>query len=179
MTSIAAFVMQFIVCFRLREDASELTSALVILFCLFQQWSALTSNPDPLCNPYADSAGNATARLSLNLIVTFVAMFTAAATFEDEEPVKTSLNEPFLESALDAANAKSVESKGQANAMTAEATTMDKREDATVSTAKPVAHQDSKFAISNQTIMFQVLFCIASIYYAMLLTNWGSPDTLT
>ena len=128
--------MQFIVCFRLRDDASELTSALVILYCLFLQWSALSSNPDPLCNPYADSAGNATARLSLNLIVTFAAMFTAAGTVEDEEPVKTSLNEPFLTSNVDVEAYKSVEPEGKANAMTAESTTTVKKADQAAPTAQ-------------------------------------------
>jgi hypothetical protein len=27
--------------------------------------------------------------------------------------------------------------------------------------------------------MFQLLLCLAAIYYAMLTTNWGSPDSLT
>ena len=88
-TTVASIAMQTVVCFRLREDASVFTSSIVILYCLFLQWSALSSNPDPVCNPYENSAGNASVRLSLNIIVTFAVMFTAAATVKDEEPVKT------------------------------------------------------------------------------------------
>ena len=57
-TAISAVAMQFVVCFRLREDASELTSAFVILYVLYLQWSALSSRPDAECNPYEDSQGN-------------------------------------------------------------------------------------------------------------------------
>ena len=56
-------------------------------------------------------------------------MFTAAGTVEDEEPVKTSLNEPFLTSNVDVEAYKSVEPEGKANAMTAESTTTVKKAD--------------------------------------------------
>jgi len=51
---------------------------------------------------------------------------------------------------------------------------------AAVEGAKPDAQEEKgvSFAISNQTIWFQVLFALASIYYCMLLTSWGSPDSL-
>ena len=50
-TTVAAFIMQILPCFRLREDASELTSAFVILYTLFLQWTAFVSNTDEQCNP--------------------------------------------------------------------------------------------------------------------------------
>ena len=34
------------------------------------------------------------------------------------------------------------------------------------------------FPISTATILFQLLLVLASIYYAMLLTNWGQPTIL-
>ena len=34
------------------------------------------------------------------------------------------------------------------------------------------------FPISTATILFQLLLVLASIYYSMLLTNWGSPTIL-
>lgn len=104
-TTVLSVLMQFVVCLRLRSDASELTSALVILYCLFLQWSALSSNPDPVCNPHQDSSGTATGRMVISMIVTFVAMFTAAATVEDEkipdssESKSDQLSEPILPAA--------------------------------------------------------------------------------
>ena len=86
-STIAVVIMQIITCFGLRKDASELTSAIVILYCLFLQWSALSSYPDAECNPYDNSAGNAVARLVINLSITFITMFTAAATVDDDASV--------------------------------------------------------------------------------------------
>lgn len=34
------------------------------------------------------------------------------------------------------------------------------------------------FPISTATILFQVLMILASIYYSMLLTNWGTPSVM-
>jgi len=31
------------------------------------------------------------------------------------------------------------------------------------------------FPITTQTILFQVLLLLASLYYGMLMTNWGDP----
>lgn len=117
-TTVASLVMQFITCFGLRKDASELTSAIVILYCLFLQWSALSSNPDAECNPNDNSAGNAILRLVFNLLVTFLTMFTAAATVEDDAQVAVSnesaqqLNEALLPEGGDGeAGAKTDDSK--------------------------------------------------------------------
>jgi hypothetical protein len=49
---------------------------------------------------------------------------------------------------------------------------------------EPVTRRDGKtldqedlhsFPISGTTIVFQILLILASIYYSMLLTNWGNP----
>jgi hypothetical protein len=47
-----------LVLFRTREDASLLTSAIVVCYILYLQWSALASNPDSECNPSLDSNAN-------------------------------------------------------------------------------------------------------------------------
>lgn len=171
-TAVASVIMQGVVCLGLRNDASVFTSALVTLYCLFLQWSALSSNPDAECNPYEDSTGNATARLTINLIITFIAMFTAAATVEDELPAAIpdasekaqAIQEPFLDKEGGVADSSKTVPEGEAKI---------------VETKKDAVSDNSAIAVSKQSIMFQVLFVLASIYYAMLTTNWGSPDTLT
>ena len=40
------------------------------------------------------------------------------------------------------------------------------------------AEDNHVFPISTATIMFQGLMMLASIYYAMLLTNWGNPTVM-
>jgi|688.fasta_scaffold995210_2 hypothetical protein len=37
------------------------------------------------------------------------------------------------------------------------------------------ALEHKAFPITKATILFQALLILSSIYYAMLLTNWGSP----
>ena len=111
--------MQIITCFGLRKDASDLTSTIVILYCLFLQWSALSSNPDTECNPNEDSSGNAVARLVCNLIITFITMFTAAATVDDDAPVATnaveSQQEQLNEALLPASSNNEAGGEGAAN----------------------------------------------------------------
>ena len=34
------------------------------------------------------------------------------------------------------------------------------------------------FPISTATILFQVLMVLASVYYSMLMTNWGNPSAM-
>ena len=173
-TTIAAVVMQIITCFGLRKDASELTSAIVILYCLFLQWSALSSYPDAECNPYDDSSGNAVARLVINLVITFITMFTAAATVDDDAPVAEaeSSSEQLNEALLPAETSKNNE--GAKTAEDGDATSAAK-----TSTINVVnEEQGVSFAISTPTLWFQLLFSFASIYYCMLLTSWGSPDSL-
>ena len=41
---------------------------------------------------------------------------------------------------------------------------------------KKTAEEMHVFQITTQTIVFQVLMLLSAIYYAMLLTNWGSPN---
>ena len=36
-----------------------------------------------------------------------------------------------------------------------------------------------RFYVSSESIIFQVCCTLAAIYYAMLLTNWGSPSSFS
>ena len=51
-------------------------------------------------------------------------------------------------------------------------------EDVETGGKKVSADEMHVFPISQATILFQALLCLASIYYAMLLTNWGKPTIL-
>ena len=55
-TCICGFLMYALVLLKARHDASIFTSSLVLTYCLYLQWVALSSNPykDGLCNPYYD-----------------------------------------------------------------------------------------------------------------------------
>ena len=45
--------------------------------------------------------------------------------------------------------------------------------------AKQEEAAEPKFYVSSQSILFQVCMILAAIYYAMLLTNWGSPSSFS
>ena len=57
-TLIASIASYAIVFFRTREDASILTSSIVVAYLLYLQWSALSSRPDDQCNPFGTSNAN-------------------------------------------------------------------------------------------------------------------------
>ena len=71
--------MYVIVLFRTRKDASALTSAIVVAYNLYLQWSAMSSNPDQTCSPYTQSAGNTTGQLILGLFFTIVSLMVISA----------------------------------------------------------------------------------------------------
>jgi hypothetical protein len=51
-TIVAGIAFYTLVLLRTRDDASILTSSIVLCYCLYLQWSALSANPDPVCNPF-------------------------------------------------------------------------------------------------------------------------------
>ena len=92
-TCLLGLVMYGIVLIRTRRDASVLTSAIVLSYCLYLQWSAMSSKNDPECNPYMHSGGNTTAEIILGLFFTFVSLLViSASTAKDgEENLTTQL----------------------------------------------------------------------------------------
>ena len=51
-TCIFGVLIHVLVCFTPREDASILTSSLVLSYNVYLQWAAFSSLPDETCNPY-------------------------------------------------------------------------------------------------------------------------------
>ena len=159
-TIVVGILMYILVLFKPREDASILTSSLVLSYSLYLQWSALSSLPDETCNPFFESSGATITQVVLGLSITFIALLYASSSTDqnqleskDEDQNLTSkLNTPLLE---DEDSNKRVADVGEVTA-----------EDMHV------------FPISSATILFQLLLVFASMYYAMMLTNWGSPTLL-
>jgi hypothetical protein len=69
-----------IVFYRTREDASILTSSIVVAYILYLQWSALASNPDTVCNPFGKSSVNTTMQIVAGLAFTFMALAVISST---------------------------------------------------------------------------------------------------
>ena len=99
-TCIAGIAMYVIVLFRTRNDASIFTSSIVLCYNLYLQWSALSSNPYGVCNPYTTSAGNTTFEIIAGLIFTFISLLTISSQTSKEgevENVATAINAPMME----------------------------------------------------------------------------------
>jgi hypothetical protein len=57
-TLVAAVMSYGVIFLRTREDASILTSSIVVAYMLYLQWSALSSRPNDQCNPFGTSSTN-------------------------------------------------------------------------------------------------------------------------
>jgi hypothetical protein len=148
------FGIGFTVCLllRTREDISILTNGMVMLYCTYLSWSALATRPTDSCNRFTDSAGNTFAQIFCGLGFTMLALFglsvMSAGSDEEVKNGAAALNSALIEK-VDEAESRDVEN------------------------AEP---QDPHvFEISTATIWFHVLMMFASVYYCMLITNWGNP----
>lgn len=109
---------------RTRSDASIFTSSLVLTYCLYLQWNALSSSPVLGCNPYVITGKqpwNRTLMTIMGLIFTFLSlMIISASTFKEEKDVMaedtaqaevnvaTGVNAPLMETE-NAADVKAAE----------------------------------------------------------------------
>ena len=93
LTCLLGLVMYGIVLVRTRKDASVLTSAFVFSYCLYLQWSAMSSKNDAECNPYIHSGGNTTMEITLGLFFTFISLLVISSTTakDGEENLTTQL----------------------------------------------------------------------------------------
>jgi hypothetical protein len=60
---------------RSRDDASILTSALLALYVLYLQWTAMASKDDDSCNPFNYSIANSVLNIIFGFIITVVCLF--------------------------------------------------------------------------------------------------------
>ena len=153
---IAGVVMYGLVLLRTREDASILTSSIVLSYCLYLQWSALSSDNDKKCNPYTDSAANTLTLLVFGCFFTFTSLLVISASTQKEEEKNLAV----------AVNSALLENEGDDGAVV---------QDIEENGVKKTAQEMHVFPITTATILFQALLVLSAIYFAMLLTNWGSP----
>ena len=160
-STILGVFMYGIVLVRTRKDASMLTSSIVWSYQLFLQWSAMASSPDTQCNPYTNSAGNTTAEIILGLFFTFLALLIigGSTTKSDDATLTGDMASHMME--------KEEPQGGQYSKVDLESTG-----------TKINSEEAHVFPISTATIVFQALMVLASVYYSMLMTNWGNPSVM-
>ena len=84
-TLIAAVLMHGLVLLRTRDDASLLTSSIVLTYCLYMQWSALSSDVNTQCNPYYSNPTNTICLLIFGLFFTYASLLVISASTKKEE----------------------------------------------------------------------------------------------
>lgn len=110
-TTVMAVVLYGIIALRAREDASMFTSSLVVAYCLYLQWSALSSDENSECNPFSfriiDNSHNPKANtitmMVFGLLFTFVSLLTISGKTkkQSEEGLATTLNSVMMEDDVD------------------------------------------------------------------------------
>ena len=123
----------------------------------------MSSAPDAECNPYTDSAGNTTLEICIGLFFTFLCLLIiGGSTTKGDDPTLTGdMASHMMEKEEDTQAYKQINpSEG------------DNKE------GGKSAEEAHVFPISTATIMFQALMVLASVYYSMLMTNWGNPSVM-
>jgi hypothetical protein len=94
--SIASYVVVF---FKTRDDASILTSSLVVAYLLYLQWSALASRPNDQCNPFEHSNANTVLQIIVGAFVTVISLMVISSTTKKshKQNLTTKINQPLME----------------------------------------------------------------------------------
>lgn len=197
-TMLGIIVMYGLVFLRTRADASILTSGIAALYCLYLQWSALSSDPNTECNHLRGSGGNDFFQIGLGIFFTLLSLFIISASTAkkgqgadhlmeeaEEEKKEGELTEEQVQLAHERQAGIAVQ-PGQKNqdGTGAPAVQHRTRDDGNDSDDGETLHDrrgqgKAKFAISPQTIQFQLLLILSSVYYCMLFTNWMNPELFT
>lgn len=84
---------------RSRKDASILTSAIASFYCLYLQWSALSSDTDKSCNSNYDTASNTTSQIIVGLCFTVAVLIIISGSTKssDEDNVTANVGAHIME----------------------------------------------------------------------------------
>jgi Serine incorporator (Serinc) len=91
-TLVASIASYAVVFFRTRQDASILTSSIVVSYLLYLQWSALSSRPNDSCNPFQNSAANTVMQIVAGGFVTAISLMVISSTTKKSDNLTTKMN---------------------------------------------------------------------------------------
>ena len=156
-----------------RKDASILTTGLAALYIQYLQWTALSSDPSMECRGYS---GSAAGQIVLGVIITFFALFMmsgTAPTGDDPKEAQAAVADEAAEPMAANATTNDDESKVKKRA-----SLIGEHENGDDSD-EDIKKKAFIFPISKETITFQLIMMLSSMYYAMLCTNWLEPGLYT
>mmetsp|Transcript_13118 Transcript_13118/g.22151 ORF Transcript_13118/g.22151 Transcript_13118/m.22151 type:complete len:141 (+) Transcript_13118:698-1120(+) len=97
-TLVGVMAMYGLVFLRSRKDASVLTSGVASLYCLYLQWSALSSDHDGSCNSNLGDKQVGWLQIGLGLFFTMVSLFViSGSTHSDDETLANEMGAHMME----------------------------------------------------------------------------------
>lgn len=159
-----------------------LPPAVVWCYCVWLIWSAETSNPDTVCNPV--KTGSSPAQIALGLAITALSLaYTAWSAANsvgglfasDDETSEASAGLLTNESgarAIVTGDAEGTEALEAARDKAADDSDADPEAGRAAASATPAA--DDEADAGRGSWVFHVIMMTASLYMAMLLTDWGA-----
>lgn len=152
---------------KIRQDGSILTHCLVSFYCLYLQWTALSSSLDKDCNRNYGQRSNSLWQILLGLLFTAFALLFYGGNQPTDDVVE------IKEQSDSDEHVKAAHSRQQAPLINRDPQD-DSDEDEKGKGSK--GKQTFVFSISSATIHFQLAMMLSSIYYSMLCTNWLNPS---
>lgn len=161
-------------------------ASMVIIYCTYVILSAVANEPDDnMCNPLTRSRGTRTTTLVIGALFTFLAISystsraatqgKALITKSDYHPLNTASAVPLVTSQPEGfpSNMRSdtLTAAVESGAIPASALDDDDDDDYDVK-------DDEKNGVAYNYAFFHLIFAIASMYVAMLLTNWNNVTTI-
>jgi len=131
-TLVGVVMMYGLVLTRSRKDASVLTSSIASFYCLYLQWSALSSDQDATCNSNYATASNTTSQILVGLGFTVAVLIIISSSTKSSDEDNTTANVG-------------------AHIMESDETIQDKED---IETTGKTAEEAHVFAISSATITF-------------------------
>lgn len=124
----------------------------MFLYMVYLTWTALASRPTDKCNPFYREDHGTILQIVFGLVFTFITLIVLGFSKKDEDK-------------------EHIENKLK-NMVAEDANSDDELEKTNVKGEK---EKTNVFPVSQSTIIFQGFMIFVSIYYAMLITNWGRP----
>lgn len=142
-----------LVILKTRESASLFTTSVIVLYLVYLTWSALQHRPESWNDLYHNDAA-LVFQIVLALAVTFMVMVIYAVGAKSSDAPENRINR-YIEGDQE-------EEASQVSADDEKATGGDKKE-------------TQVYNITTSTIIFHAFMIVVSIYYWMLISNWGRP----
>ena len=140
-----------LVCFKTRESASLFTTSIIMTYLVYLGWSALQQRPTESCNELYHDEGATVFQVFLALFVTFTVLILLASGLKSNDSVENRLNK-YIEDDDDVSEISADVEKGGSG-----------------------KEETAVFHITTPTIVFHGFMIIVSMYYCMLVSNWGRP----